>query len=91
MTKMAKNHKPRKSRKWRKPGIGAIRIDERGRKVYWECAHMTVTDHDLAASGKSCLTCSVSAAEKKEERSGKRDDVYRRGRRAPGSFESNSR
>jgi hypothetical protein len=88
---MARNVKPRKPRKWRKPGLGAIRIDEQGRKVYWECRHMTVTDRDLAASGKPCLKCNRLTAEAREELRGKREDMYRRRRRAPGSFESNSR
>jgi hypothetical protein len=88
---MARNFKPRKPRKWRKPGIGAIRIDEQGRKVYWECQHMTVTDHEIAASGKPCPKCNPLAAEAREKLRGKFDDMYRRGRRAPGSFESNSR
>lgn len=91
MKKMARNFRPRNPRKWRKPGIGVIRIDEQGRKVYWECKHMTVMDHDLAAAGKPCPKCNRVESEARTERRGKRDDIYRRGGRAPGSFESNSR
>jgi hypothetical protein len=88
---MARNFRPRKPHKWRKPGIGAIRIDEQGRKVYWECQHITVTDYDIATSGKPCPKCNLVTAEARKERRGKGDDIYRRGRRALGSFESNSR
>jgi hypothetical protein len=89
MTKMAKNFKPRPKRPWRKLGVGAIRVDDQGRKVYWECQHMIVMDHDLVAAGKPCLKC--RAALEAEDVGSKRNDIFRRRRRAPGSFESNSR